>query len=223
MADPFAEFGGRALSESNSSEATPAPAPTTEAPNSDPFAAFGGHAISASPTPIAAATVLPSPAADPFAAFGGKSLAPPPKEAEDTNAPWYKKAWDWANTPLVDEQSVERWLGREGNASGFEKGVYDLASGLTSPLSIALMIGTWGSGALFESGGAAMLSKAGWAAKDIEEVAKGSEVVAQAVKMGKDAEGALQAAGFNSAKVMSGLNELKEAGLNTEALNSTGI
>jgi len=60
----------------------------------------------------------------------------PTQKPVNSDAPWYSKAWDWANEPTVN-------LKREG-ATGVEAGVEDVASSLTSPLSIALAFATFG-------------------------------------------------------------------------------
>lgn len=146
-------------------------------------------------------------------------------EPADPNAPWYKKAWDWANNPVIDEQHIERWLGRE-DAGGIEKGIYDLIAGLTSPLQIALTVGTFGSGALLEAGGATALRAAGLGAKEIEEVTKGSQLIAKAIKAGKSADeayAAMPALGLNPNTVLNGLEAVSKAGMTPEALISTGL
>ncbi len=63
------------------------------------------------------------------------------------------KTWDWLNSPLLD-------LHRQ-NAGPIESGVENFASGLTSPLSLGLAVGTLGSG-LVEEG----LVRAGLTAAD---------------------------------------------------------
>lgn len=144
----------------------------------------------------------------------------------DPDAPWYKKVWDWANSPVVDEQHIERWLGREGNAGGFEKGLYDLISGLTSPLQIALTLGTFGSGSLLESGGAAALKAAGMGAEEISTVAKGSQVIAKAIKMGRSADEAyaiMPGMGINPSTVLNGLDTMAKGGLKAESIIATGL
>lgn len=144
----------------------------------------------------------------------------------DPDAPWYKKAWDWANSPVIDEQHIERWLGREGNAGGFEKGLYDLISGLTSPLQIALTLGTFGSGSLLESGGAAALKAAGMGAEEISTVAKGSQVIAKAIKMGRSADEAyaiMPGMGINPSTVLNGLDTMAKGGLKAESIIATGL
>ena len=60
MADPFAQFGGKSLSNNKA----------------DPFAQFGGKAL----TPVEDKPVAQTTGEDPFAQFGGKALAPPKPE-----------------------------------------------------------------------------------------------------------------------------------------------
>src|SRR6266436_2002729 len=84
-----------------------------------------------------------------------------PATPSDPNAPWYSRAWDWSNKPLLD-------LHRQG-AEGFEAGAEDIASSLTSPLSIALFAGTLGSGAA--------LRALGIGAKELPLVIRGSKAL----------------------------------------------
>src|SRR2546421_3303386 len=110
------------------------------------------------------------------------------EQRSDPNAPWYEKAWDWSNKPLLD-------LHREG-AGPIESGVEDIASGLTSPLSIALFAGTAGSGAALRAlgigakelplvirGGKALLS-ASLTATQVSQVIQESPRVLDALKEG---------------------------------------
>jgi hypothetical protein len=72
-----------------------------------------------------------------------------PPEVSDPNEGTLGKVWRVASTPLLD-------LHRQG-AGPIETGVETFASGLTSPLSIALAIGTAGLGSLAEGAGATAL------------------------------------------------------------------
>src|SRR5258708_6841125 len=114
--DPFASYGGAALD-----TATPPPKESA-----DPFAQYGGaifdRAGQSAPRPIPRTQEQ-----DPFSAYGGAVHDSGSPETAPTDTPWYSRAWDWANKPLVD-------LHREG-ATGFEAGAEDVASGFTSPLS----------------------------------------------------------------------------------------
>src|ERR1051326_7958017 len=106
----------------------------------------------------------------------------------DQAAGYAKKAWNWVNTPLVD-------LHRDG-ATGFESGLENVASGFTSPLSIALTLGTFGTAGFLESAGANVLKEAGLAAPEIAQIGKCAEVVSDAVKAGKGINASLEAAGI---------------------------
>lgn len=224
--DPFAAFGGKAV-DSPSSTPSPAPAPSDNS-GSDPFTAFGGQAVTpAQSNPQPQGT--PSVESDPFAAFGGKSVggtpsaAPAASSEEDPNAPWYKKVWNTLNKPLVDIDSV---LGRSETAGGFEKGANDLLSSLTSPLSLAIAIGTLGSGSLVEAGGATALRGAGMAASEIGEVTKGAQILAETLKAGRTAQegmAAAEAAGVNPDVLNKGLQALKDASLDSGSLLSKGL
>jgi|HubBroStandDraft_6_1064221.scaffolds.fasta_scaffold00431_31 hypothetical protein len=120
----------------------------------------------------------------------GTTIRQPERQAptQDPNAPWYEKTWDWANKPLVD-------LHREG-ATGFEAGAEDVASGFTSPLSIALALGTFGSGAALRAlgvgaaelplvlRGTKALMSAGLTATQVSQVIQESPRVLDALREG---------------------------------------
>lgn len=72
-----------------------------------------------------------------------------PPEVSDPNEGTLSKIWRHASTPLID-------LHRQ-DAGPIESGVEKFASGLTSPLSIGLMITTGGLGSLAEGAGASAL------------------------------------------------------------------
>lgn len=68
------------------------------------------------------------------------------------NEPMYSKVWKWANKPVYD---FHNWGTRDGAGSlerGAEEGAEDLLDGLDSPLSIGLMLGTFGGSALEQVG-----------------------------------------------------------------------
>src|SRR5882724_11821461 len=143
--DPFAEFGGNTVS-------APPPPQTAPVQSSDPFAEFGGHSLSTPPIASARAIAPPSPVSqgseDPFAQFGGHTVSlvgttKAPQTEQPEASSWLGKSWNWLNEPLLN-------LHREG-ATGIEAGAEDFASGLTSPLNVALTIGTMGAGPLLES------------------------------------------------------------------------
>lgn len=104
------------------------------------------------------------------------SFTPPQKHpTPDPNMPWYERAWDWANTPLVNLNSE--------NEGGFIGGTKDVVSGLTSPLSIGLTAATLGGGAI--------LRGMGIAAEEVPVALRGLKSLVDA---GFTAQGALQAA-----------------------------
>ena len=138
--------------------------------------------------------------------FGGESNAQSPLNGQSSSAPttssddpWYKKAWNWANTPLTTSL-----LGlpedRQG-AGGFERGVEHIVSGLTSPLSLALTAATFGTGGFIESAGSTALKEAltstgerAFTDAEIESITKGSQVALQAAKDQKAVEPVVQSA-----------------------------
>jgi hypothetical protein len=73
-----------------------------------------------------------------------------PENNEDE--PWYSKTWDWMNKPLWDLHQYGTRTGAGSFERGIESGAEDLISGLSSPLSIALTIGTLGEGTLAKVG-----------------------------------------------------------------------
>jgi hypothetical protein len=191
--DPFAAF--RTQQASTPPPATPSQSSDTPGPSSDPFAAFrGGSNFTAAP-PQAEAP-LPSRASkseDPFASFrppqpASKSEDPfaslrpsqpassKQSETESESPTWYGKSWDWLNKPLFD-------LHREG-ATGFEAGAEDVLSGLTSPLSIGLTVGTLGSGTA--------LRALGVAAKELPVALQGLKFLTEAGFTAQQAYGVIQ-------------------------------
>jgi hypothetical protein len=131
--------------------AAPAAAPPPT-PSSDPWATAFQAAPQAAPAPQAA---------DPWAtAFGGHTQPKP----EPTSV--VGKVWDWANSPLLD-------LTRQG-AGPIETGFEKFGSQLTSPVSVALAVGSLGSG-LVANG----LVRGGMAAVD-------AAAMVQKVKLGTD-------------------------------------
>lgn len=140
--DPFAEFRAQAPS---------APIASASA-STDPFAEFRpAPALAAASAPATTPTFAPQKTAnDPFAEFRSEGINNPttktgtsPENEPEEAATWYGKTWDWLNKPMLD-------LHRAG-AGGFESGVEDVLSGLTSPLSAGLALGTLGTGPLLEA------------------------------------------------------------------------
>lgn len=205
--------------------------PAIPSPTNDDFhLSFGESPASSQPSyspPSSTPSSPEAPSSDGFhLSFNNQpptSSSQPQGKTSDANEPWYEKAWDFVNAPLIDEQQIEKWTGREGRASGLEKGFYDLLSGLTSPLSLALTIGTFGTGSLVDTGGMAALKAVGMATEDIATVTKGSEIMADAIKKGKDAWEALSSSGLDVEKVKTGIDALQKAGLTGEALANNGL
>lgn len=106
---------------------------------------------------------------------------------DDPNMPWYERAWDWANAPLLNINSE--------NKGGFVGGTEDVLSGLTSPLSIGLTAATFGVGPL--------LRGLGLAAEELPVAVRGLKAL---VDVGFTAQGAVQAA-KESPRVLDALKE----------------
>jgi hypothetical protein len=151
-----------------------------------------------------------------------------PSAVDPDKQPWIKKAWDWANAPFFDPEPIKRWTGwtpESGWGKGLLAGSEDLFRGLSSPLSLAFIIGSFGTGGLIEGAGSAVLREAGLGLTDALEVTRGSKVITAALKAGKSTEETLQAvqeAGINARTVVDGLGKLEKAGLTRESLLSQG-
>lgn len=103
--------------------------------------------------------------------------APGVDAAAHVDEPWYSQTWDFLNKPLYD---AHQWGQRTGAGTierGIESGVEDIISGLTSPLSLALTVGTLG-GDLALQGSVAGLKTIGVAAADAPVVARGIKALA---------------------------------------------
>ena len=216
--DPFAAFGGHEVTSTQTSGTTN---------TSDPFAAFGGQVLASAPTTQPTST----PEQDPFAAFGGRSVSnpdngqtqsePPQHLYQDSSQPLYRRAWDWANTPLTE--SLFGLPEDRPGAGGFERGVEHIASGLTAPLSLALTAATLGGGGLVESAGATALKESGeFAAEEIPSIIRGAQAAVQA---GKDlAPGetavadAIKATGLDPARFKTAQDVLWKNGLSESDL-----
>lgn len=148
-------------------------------------------------------------------------------DPSDPNDPWYKKMWDSANAPLFDAKTAQSWFGWDvDHWNGWGKGLFDLASGLTSPLSIGLAVGTFGTSSLIESGGMAALKAAGMGAEEIAQVTKGSDILAKAIRMGHDTEsayGIMSGFGVDPNIVKTGLDTLAKSGMKAEAMLANGV
>jgi hypothetical protein len=130
-----------------------------------------------------------------FDVRGSSALSPQEREQSsrpdpenNVDEPWYSKTWDWLNKPLYD---AHQWGVRTGAGTierGVESGVEDLISGLTSPLSLALTIGTLGGGTVL-SGTSVGLRALGVAAEDAPVVARGLKVLMDAGFTGQAVQG----------------------------------
>ena len=134
----------------------------------------------------------------------------------------FGKAWDWLNTP------VTTWFGiptsRPG-ATGFEQGIEEVGSGLLSPLSLGLMIGTFGVSSLFKSAGQIALKSAGMGAEEIATFVKGAELLNKA-KAGKGAvavSDALEKAGATRGLMNKGIQLLTDSGMTLEDITGRHI
>jgi hypothetical protein len=128
------------------------------APKTDElFSAFGSQTATpaTAPSPRASAPTAPK-TDDLFSAFGQQSTATASAKGPETEQPesssWLGKSWNFLNEPLLN-------LHREG-ATGIEAGAEDFASSLTSPLNVALTLGTMGAGPLLESLGVKLVGEA---------------------------------------------------------------
>ena len=122
----------------------------------------------------------------------GQTEAPasPKFDYQDPNKPWYSRAFSWLNTPLTE--SLFGLPEDRPGAGGFERGVEHIASGLTSPLSVALTAATFGTGGLVESAGVTALKEAGLTAAEIADATKASQVALDATRALKPIEPAIQ-------------------------------
>jgi len=216
--DPFAAFGGKQITEQPTETA-----PAAASSSSDLFAAFGGKSVSSSDPQAQSVASTPTPSGDPFASFGGRSIstttpvngqpeAPQEHLYQDKSQPWYKRAWDWANTPLTE--SVGGLADSREGAGGFERAGEKILSGFTSPLSIALTAATFGTGGILESAGANLLKQTGqFTAEQLPTIVKASEAALEATKALKPIEpvitSALKDAGGET--LVNLVNEAKKA------------
>ncbi len=106
-----------------------------------------------------------------------------PVASSAAREPWYERAWDAANKPLLD-------LHRSG-AGPVEGAAEDFASGLTSPVSLVLALATMGESALGEAGAegltgaihtAGKLMSAGFTGQQIFAIAHAAPQFLQAVE-----------------------------------------
>lgn len=147
----------------------------------------------------------------------------------DKNSSIISKVWDAANTPLLSSQTLTDWedkAGFDASHNGWLRGANSLVAGLSTPLSLGLMLGTGGASSLVESGGAAMLAEEGMTAAQIADVSEGVNVFSKAQKLGKSAEeayAAVKEAGMDPALLKQGLDTLAEGGMTADSLIAHGI
>lgn len=125
---------------------------------------------------------------------GQTSSTPKPANSDE---PWYEKAWTWANTPLTT--SLFGMPEEREGAGGFERGIEHIAAGLTSPLSVALGLATFGTGSVLASAGETALKeatlaggRAAFTADEIAQIAKGSQAALKAYHSVPDIEPLIQ-------------------------------
>jgi hypothetical protein len=119
--------------------------------NSTPSASAAPAETAPAPSAFSAFSEINStPSSDAFSAF--KQINGGSENGQPESTTWLGKTWDKLNTPLLN-------LKRD-NATGIEAGTEDFASGLTSPLNVALTIGTLGAGPLLESLGIKLVGEA---------------------------------------------------------------
>jgi hypothetical protein len=141
----------------------------------------------------------------------------------DSSSSFLGKVWDTANVPIVSTDQFERFahfLGQDGEIPGWERGMFNLASGFTSPLQLGLTAGTFGTSAL-ESGGAALLSKAGKSAEEIAAITKGLPSYMKGLSIGRYGEelaAPMAKEGLNYDLVKEGYDILNKAGLGADSL-----
>lgn len=144
----------------------------------------------------------------------------------DPNKPWYKRLWDMADMPLIDFNSLdpentalaslgESLAGETGRklGAGLESGAKSFATGLTKPWQLALMVGTLGSGSLWETGATAALKAGGLEAGEIATMEKGASIVANAATKGVDPLKALTASGVDMGVWQKGVQALAREGI----------
>jgi hypothetical protein len=179
----------------------PATSPAQTSPTNPIDAGLSGSSFSA-PAPVSS---------DVNPIDSGLSGAPkvsksPDNGQADSGQSFIGKAWDWANTPLIN-------LNKD-NQSGFIGGAEDVLSGLTSPLSIGLTLATFGGGAA--------LRGLGLAAEEMPVALRGAQAL---LKAGQAADGsaeaitALRTAGMAEREIptaMKGANALFKAGVNAD-------
>lgn len=141
------------------------------------------------------------------------------KAAESDEEPGtLSKAWDWLNAPLIDF-NYDR-------DTGFWGGFKEVASGMTSPLSAGLMLGTFGLSSLFKSAGQVALKAVGMGADEIATFVKGAELLNKAKSGGQGAtaiSAALEQAGASRGLMSKGIQLLTDSGMTLEDITGRHI
>ncbi len=134
------------------------------------------HPVSASGTASLDDIAAIHPSATGTANIGDIAAVHPLPETVKGSESWLGHAWDWTNKPLLNFNPE--------NKGGFTGGVEDVASGFTSPLSIALTIGTLGGGTA--------LRALGVGASELPVVVQGLKTLVSAGFTAQQAYGAIQ-------------------------------
>lgn len=199
--DPFEKYAAHP-----SQEVTEAPSAMLPSEgDSDPFEKYAAH------QPVAPVSSVATPSEP--GPVSGQPAGPeqvPSHIYQDSSQPWYKRAWDWANTPL--SESVFGLPEERQGAGGFERAAEHIASGFTSPLSLALTAATFGTGGLVESAGANALRESGlFSAEEIPEMVKAAQTALQTAKESPSIEPVIQKALEEGGHSLDLLNDAKKA------------
>lgn len=182
--DPWAEFRTQAPATAQPSVAAPqvaASAPVNT--SSDPWAEFRSSEQTSAPAPSTS---------DPWNEFrtADNPHNTQPPTVSDPDESTLGKVWDWVNKPLLDATRLGTREGAGPIEQGAERGLEKVASGFTSPLSVALLLTTGGLGSLAEGAGA-------------EAIEAFSPEIAAAVKPAASAIGKLMNLGFTGQQIYS--------------------
>jgi len=204
----------------------PSPEPATTSESSLPsvpanplLAIFAGKKQKQEKISSLSETAPPEQAQSWIDVFRGKSIGEPGEG-------FFHKAWDAANLPIIDFKQIDpeghlfgavgqAIAGKTGReiASGLEKSAANTLSGFTSPLQLAFLLSTFGTGALWERGAIATLKEAGLSAEELANVIKGGDVAEEAIKAGKPIREALHSAGVDTQAWEKGAQALARSGL----------
>ena len=221
MADQTDPLGFKIVGSSNTAATPPS------AIGKDPlgFDIVGGGSSAPQPS---SAQASPAPTESGTDALGfkvlGGSSAPatsPDNGQPDPNEGIWAKSWRAINTPLTE--SLLGW--KPTDTPGALRGAETIGAGLTSPLSIALTLATFGTAGFLESAGASVLKDTlGMSAEQIAQIGKGAEITADAMKTGNIGAGkldlALKAADIDPAVYHGAMDTLYKAGLKEADLTS---